>query len=248
MPASLLPLDTYNIRARLAPVLLVTIPLGLAGATWIGPEKIEVILTGASITLVLSILCAQLGRDAGKRKQQALFARWGGTPTTRTLAYRTTDLNPLTLARYHEQLRSLRPELPLPKNKEAENKDWKTAEMAYNSAVDFLREATREKERFPLIAEENMNYGYRRNLWAMKPTGITSTTIGLLICAAKPVTAYQHGIDPITIITTAICLLLLILWITRFTPEWVHTAGNEYAKNLLAALDKITNQQTPTTP
>lgn len=242
MPGSFLQLDTYNIRARLAPALLVTIPLGLACASWFGSDNgISGALAGASMTLVLAILGAQLGRDAGKRKQQQLFAAWKGAPTTQALAYRTSDLNPHTLARCHEQLRILRPELPLPKSKEAENSDWPTAETAYNSAIDFLREATRDKEKFPLIAEENMNYGYRRNLWAMKPIGITMSVVGLVACALRTVLIYKctGGIDPTSIIAALICLSLITLWIMRFTSDWVQIAGKEYARQLLAACEKL---------
>jgi hypothetical protein len=162
-------------------------------------------------------------------------------PTTRTLAYQTTTLNPYTLARYHQQLCTLRPDLPLPLSKEAEIADWPTAAAAYNSAVDFLREATRDKEQFPLVAEENMNYGYRRNLWAMKPVGITSSIIGFVACAIKTGSMYYSSAskDPTPMIATIVCVLLVTLWITRFTPDWVQTAGNEYAKQLLAACDKL---------
>jgi hypothetical protein len=71
MPEPFFSLDPYNVRARLAPVLLVTIPFGLSCTAWFGAEKqLAGVLTGATITLVLTILGAQLGRDAGKRKQQ----------------------------------------------------------------------------------------------------------------------------------------------------------------------------------
>ena len=43
-----------------------------------------------------------------------------------------------------------------------------------------LREATRDTSRFPLVFAENANYGFRRNLWGLRPIG-TGVAVVLLL-------------------------------------------------------------------
>jgi hypothetical protein len=138
--------DTYNLRARVAPSIIVVLPLMLAIASWWpGEAKWPGVLTGLGVSLALGTLLSQLGRDLGKERQADLFKKWGGTPTTQLLSHRSSTLNPHTLARYHEALRQLRPDLALPRSKEAEIADPSTADAAYASCTDSLRELARDK-------------------------------------------------------------------------------------------------------
>jgi len=46
-----------------------------------------------------------------------------------------------------------------------ERSEPESADHVYDSSTAFLLEKTRDKKAFPLIFEENCNYGFRRNLW-----------------------------------------------------------------------------------
>ncbi len=101
-------LDQYTVRARLLPALLVALPAGVATLAWFpdgilgwGPVWGLVAWSGGTLLL------AQLGRDAGKRKEPRLFELWGGKPTTRMLRH-AGGANLVTLRRRHGKLASWR--------------------------------------------------------------------------------------------------------------------------------------------
>lgn len=48
----------------------------------------------------------------------------------------------------------------------------------------FLREQTRDPKMFPIVYEENVNYGFRRNLLGLKPTGAAIAVVGSLAAIA----------------------------------------------------------------
>lgn len=234
--------DTYNLRARLAPCIVVFLPVMLAVASWWpGEAKWPGVLVGVGFSLALGTLLSQLGRDIGQAKQKKLFESWGGTPTTQLLSHSTSTLNPLTLKRYHEVLRLVRPELPIPRSKEHEETDKTGAAAAYSSCTDYLRELSRDKQKYPLVFEENVNFGFRRNLWGMKPTGVALAAIATAVCSYRAAMQFQatETVEPVTAISTVASLMLLVLWCLRIRPSWVRSAAFAYAERLLGICDTI---------
>lgn len=240
------PLDGYSLKARYLPALIVVLPLWLAFAVWFPPDKQFVgVFASAGFTIVFSMLLAQLGRDAGKARQKSLFSKWGGPPTTRALSYRSKVLNRMTLVRCHTALRALIPGLQLPADEGEERKDWKAARQSYESAADFLREATRDKAAYRLVYAENVSYGFRRNLWGMKPGGILTSVIAVVavvIHAAKRHLAREplSGLDAASVL---LAVTLLTLWCLRFKRNWVRTAADEYSSRLVASAEVLSQKK-----
>jgi hypothetical protein len=235
-------IDRYTLTARFAPAVLVTLPLGLAFATWFPPEKhLPAALTAVGGTIALAVLLGQLGRDQGKKKQPELFRDWGGPPTSRMLSHRHSSFNPLTLGRYHERLKTLIPGLQLPASKDEEQADPAKANLAYESAGDYLREATRDRDKFRMVMAENINYGFRRNLWAMKSAGIVACLIALVIVGIRAGETYFHRgeVEALTTASLLFSCVLLVLWLVRVTRSWVRIAADEYSRQLLSACDKL---------
>jgi hypothetical protein len=233
-------LDGYSLKARYLPALVVVLPAWLAFAAWSPPDKQFLgVFASAGVTVVLSTLLGQLGRDAGKARQKELFKEWGGAPTVRALSYRSGVVNHVTLARCHQALMALIPGLQLPADKYEEKANWAAAKRQYVSASDYLREATRDKVKFRLVYAENVNYGFRRNLWGMKWCGVAIAALGALAVGFH---AYRHyfedkivsGIDAAALILS---VTLLTLWLVRFTKAWVRTAADEYSSRIVAAAE-----------
>lgn len=234
-------LNPYARRARLAPVLIVMLPVGLAVASWVPVEPAKWgSLLGLAAACGLTMFFSQLGRDQGKAKEAALFESWGGKPTTRFLSHANSPLNAQTLERYHKRLRKLRRDFKLP-TAEEEASDPTAAKTLYASCVDYLLERTRDTKAFPLVFSENVNYGFRRNLWGMKRVGLCIAVLAALACVARTgLNWWRHEpVHEVSLIAAGICVCLGLLWTIRITPDWVRLAGDAYAQRLLAALEKL---------
>jgi hypothetical protein len=232
--------DTYVRRARLQPAMLVALPLALAVFAWScsGLARWGV-LWSVFVWCGGTALMAQVARDRGRLKEPGLYRSWGGKPTTRLLRHRDA-LNRVVLSRRHKRLQLLVTGVRIP-SAEAEEADQEGADQVYDACTAFLLEKTRSKEHFPLVFEENCSYGFRRNLWGMKPLGLLTSTLGLVAVLVPVVVSLRAGTVPalIVFVCGGFCLLLLVGWLTWFTPEWVRIAAEAYAERLLAACENL---------
>lgn len=236
-----LPLDAYSFRARFLPALLVLAPATAAIAAWVPLASPAWKMLGSVGALAAAaVLLSHLARDLGREKQDRLFAAWGGPPTTRFLRHRDPGLNPATRERYHKKLATLIPEITLPSAR-SERVKPDAADVVYASCADWLRERTRDRQRFHLLFEENVWYGFRRNLWAMKPAGMTLAILGLLAGAGHLLWEILSSSSPSveSVATVVVSAPLLACWLLRIRPGWVANAADTYARSLLAACEQF---------
>src|SRR5205085_10566886 len=106
-------LDIYVLQARLVPMFVLLLPVALTAMAWL-PRGVADYVWGILGTLGAVMLLAELGRDMGKRREQALFQIWGGGPATLVLSHQYSWLDRHTLERYHSKLRQLLPPLRVP--------------------------------------------------------------------------------------------------------------------------------------
>lgn len=227
----------YTIYARAFPIYITIIPIVLVLVP-ILPEGFDWKLGGVSaiVLLPLSYLCKQIGGDAGKQREQSLWKKWGGPPTTRFLRHDNSEFNSNTRDRIHTKLRSL--ELHVPTQDEQYQKPH-DADNLYESCVDELRRRTRDDERFPLVFQEVRDYGFRRNIFALKPYGLTLTVLSFLVCLIIAYHDWKAGKQSgSAIIPCFINLGLILVWLLKFTEKAVKLTADRYARFLLeAALD-----------
>lgn len=234
-------LDEYTRNARLKPAFLVVLPIALTIAVLgFKQSATEGTLLGLASSLGFTLLISQIVRDIGNSKQTWLFQKWGGKPTTVMLRHSDTQLNSHTRTRYHARLCALIPDMHLP-NPEQEKNNPEHSDNRYASCVDYLLSRTRDKERFQLLFQENINYGFRRNLWAMRPIGIVTCIIGLLALALMTRMEVRSGTVPWFANLTAISMIALLLswWLLRITPNWVRHVADAYAARLLSTIDDL---------
>lgn len=235
-------LDAYNRRARLGPMLFVLLPVGLLAVAWIPVGSLTVVASAVPVALVLlvaAVFLAQLGRDQGKRKQADLFMSWGGSPTTQLLRHRGQP-NPDELKRLHRRIEAIL-DTRLP-TVEQETTDPGAADARYDAAVARLRQLTRDHAKFPLVFEENVNYGVRRNLWGMKPAGLALSLLAIVGTAAPGAYLFTQGAS-VPVLRLTVCavaaLVLVVFWAARFTPSWVRVAADAYAEQLLLSIERL---------
>ena len=228
-------MDEYERKARLYPALLLIAPI--VGTVFV-LLSIEMAI-GATI-LVSSggaYLLTQLARDKGKEKEPELFKEWGGMPSIAVFRHTDNQLDKITKAKHHEQLTHLVAGTTA-QTIEQEKADPSSADEIYTAWSNYLRTNTRG-EKFPLVRKELMNYGYRRNVYGMRPIGILVSLISLVTCAIRLYFVYRSTsqYDEALILAGAFSLVFSVLWIFQFTANWVRIPAVEYAKRLAESVE-----------
>ena len=232
--------DIYTRKARQKPALLTILPIGLAVLSWkpdgiIGWNMIWVLIVISGGILLLS----EVGRDLGKRKEKYLYEIWDGMPSVRMLRHRSVG-NKNLLQHRHNALEKLIVDLKLP-SIEKELLDTKMADSLYEYCSNYLKDNTRDKNIFPLIFNELCSYGFRRNLWGLKPLGVALSIIGLVAVLVIIVINFKNEIiiQPIVIISAMINFTLIFMWFFWFNTNWVKIAADAYAERLLDASERL---------
>lgn len=233
--------DAYSIKARLFPAFILLLPIAFAVIAWAPETKWPMFsVFGLGVTAALSFFITELVRDQGKAKEPALWTLWGGAPTTQLLRHRNASANPNLREKWHEQLAKMIGK-PLP-NAASEAKAPEKADQAYEAAIFELRERGRAKELGSLTLKENISYGFRRNLWAMKPAGLAISLLATFTAASALWFKIQQeqvsdlGISPGAL---AANVVLLVWWLLRIKTSWVRPIAFAYAERLLGTLSHV---------
>ncbi len=234
-------LDVYSRRTRLAPAALVAAPaIVLAGGSLAALEQDGAIL-GFLLAAAMLVLCG-LVRGRGRDVEPGLWRQWGGPPTTRRLRW-SGPTSEHSQQRRHILLEGILGE-PLPSCAEEET-DPKGADRRYETAVAALRDLTRKREDFPLVAEENTDYGLRRNTFGLKPLGLAiALATGLAAVSLAVIDSAPGHFLPIA----AVSAVALIAWLVVVRPGWVRAAADRYAERLLETCESLHRRSTENRP
>jgi hypothetical protein len=239
--------DKYAWQARRLPALLTLLPLALCFVAWV-PKAEDAVkpLIGIVVGAGVLVLLVQFARDAGKAAEQKLFAAWGGMPSTVMLRHADRRIDSVTKTRYHAALGQLVPGIQMP-SPEDEQADPAAADTVYQSCGTYLRSKTRDETKFPLLLAENMTYGFRRNLYGLKPWGIFLALIGAGGCIGKLIVEHQQKapFSPLSVLCLAGCLVLFLIWVLAINPAWVRQAAEAYALRLLETIDQLAASLNP---
>lgn len=240
--------DPYDRNARLYPALLALLPLVVMLVTLYAPS----VSTFANIGgIVFSLgglfMMMNISREMGKRLEPKIFETWGGKPTTILLRHRDNRLDRVTKHRYHKFLSS-KIAAKLPDSMQESSKP-DLADEFYESATHWLLGKTRDKQKFKLLFNENITYGFRRNALGMKPIGlVTSGVCTLWVLISHDVIQTTGPILNLAVFTTlplpaisslAVSTSMLLAWFLFFTKTSLQTAALTYATTLLRACDEL---------
>lgn len=231
-------LDKYTVYARVFPAAITLFPLIAPMYYAIHLLGFKGLLTASAAMLAFTFLLTQFSRDRGKRKESALYQSFGGKPTSRILLRSDGTLSEQTKKRYHDFLASsISGYKRIPKKQELADPD--AAMAKYDEATTWLKANMRGSKLHSLLLEENINYGFRRNLWALKPIGIFLSV--LINCAI--ITAYYLKAIPEPLFVHACALLLVssvltVFWLCMIRASWVEVPAVAYAKTLLEFCDQ----------
>ena len=231
--------DRYTFQARLLPVFITLLPIS-AFVIAVFPNELTLLgaVVGAAISMGLPALLSSIGRDSGKNKEPQLFAAWNGTPSNLMLSYQHSTFDKHSLERYRTKIASLMgTTLPSLEN---EIKNYVEAIEKYQACTNFLREHTRDTNKFSLLFAENINYGFRRNLWGLKSIGVT---VAVIFSIASSLVLYHdittHSPHMVSSIATTFNISLLSIWLFIINPDWVRVPAQAYAERLITSCENI---------
>jgi hypothetical protein len=228
--------DQYSFRARLQPALLTLLPAAIAIFAWTGPGvKWQSALWTLFGTAGGTYFLAVLARNLGKKLEPGLWQSWGGAPTTQFLRH-TGSANPVMRERWHKNLSKLLGK-PFPTASE-ESANPMAADDIYSAAVKLQISKTRDTKKYHLLFKENIQYGFCRNLFAMKSTGMVIATLSLIFSISTAIWFIHIG-DPKIMpwICSAAISMFLYWWITVVNPAWVRQSANAYAERLFESVE-----------
>ncbi len=239
-------LDEYERRARLAPGLLALLPVAVS-AVVLGYQEIRIAssLVGLLVGVGGPVVLAGLVRERGLKAQKLLFSDWDGSPTTKMLRLRNGEQEAgRVLDRRRQQLEQLTGvELP---NVKAEASDPVASDAEYGHAVQELKSQTYDKSSYPLVFAENRDYGFARNLFALRGVGISVAILGLAVNGIAMWIAATGNDAPFARLETgigaAICAALAVFWWVIPTEKSVRVSAERYAKQLFAALPGLASK------
>jgi hypothetical protein len=232
-------LDRYERQARLKPALLALLPALVTVAVW--QPGVWTALSGLASLLVgcgLTFMMAKVARYRGRIVERELITRHGGRMTEAFLRHRDASISATTKARYHAFLVNRGFHMPTPVEEMAALHD---ADGHYRAGVDWLLEATRDEKVYPLVKDELIDYGFRRNLLGLKPVGILIAAVVLLIHLWLAATHFD-GDETRFWTATAVAVAMagvLSAWTLVVRMPFVEDASHSYATRLLAACDVI---------
>jgi hypothetical protein len=149
-------LDAYTLRARVYPALIGMTPVIALAAVVVPWHHLGWWYGGVAVGVgVLFCAFADLARRLGKNVERSLFEETNGRPAMTLLRHRDTEFDAKTKDRYRNMLAERLGEPAPTQGDEEKDGNW-------------LRERTRDLVKFKILKEENMTYGFRRNLYGLK--------------------------------------------------------------------------------
>ena len=245
-------LDPYNRKARFQPVVLGLLPILVSSVLLI--PGFQAVWTDAAWLLICGggpAFLTQLGRSRGKTLEPVLYRLWGGKPSVAMLRHRDGRLATSTKARYRDFLERTVPELRLA-SPAHERLFPERADDGYEGATSWLLTQTRDHQKFALLFQENVNYGFRRNIWGLKPFALTSAllTVAMVLGLKSDVWFSGHDgvlstVDVADWVAIAVAVAHIFVFTFLIRRDWVRTAADAYALQLLASCDMLESRKQP---
>jgi hypothetical protein len=236
-------LDSYERRARLTPGLLAVVPIALTVIV-LGLRENPVVATCAGLLSAVGgpFVLANIVRDRGMALQAKIFRSWGGPPTRRFLQTYNTEHSAAERTAWRRDVESASGTTLPTADDERLNADH--AAGTYDAAISRVRTKTRDKKQFGLVFEENRNYGYWRNLRAMRAFGIVIATLCLLVVGTAASIAARSDLLADTSRSTFVLGALLDIgalafWLIVPSEAAVKRASERYAERLLESAAAI---------
>lgn len=173
--------DLYSLKARIFPAIIAAAPAFAAAAllvSWDNFELSQVVVSGC--VMVLTYAIGDAARARGRAIEGKLHADRGGLPSITMLRRADETINGGSKDRYRHFL-GVKLGIAAP-TIEQENSDQIAADSFYAQCGNWLRENTRDSQKFHILLSENITYGFRRNLLGVKALSLCLNILVVALC------------------------------------------------------------------
>jgi hypothetical protein len=233
--------DAYSLRARLFPALLASAVALVAIGVLVPWHRLSIAHAVGTVAVpIILFAMADIARRIGKRREPHLYKKWGGTPTTVMMRHADTTLDAATKAAYvgfvAGKLNATAP------SAEQEAASTDAADAFYARCAGWLRENTRDTKKFSILFNENVTYGFRRNLFALKWPALAIDAIIFIAAAgyalyARPDVESDLALKLFILIGVSALHAAYIAFVS--TENSVREAAVTYARQLLLSCETI---------
>lgn len=228
-------MDDYFLRARVYPGLIVILPFGLFIELLLPTIQLRVI-TPLVISAGGAFLLGNISRSAGKKLETRLITRWGGLPTTRMLRYKAREENHILFDRRRLAIERVTG-ISLPSQQDETAGAQSSSDDYYKAAVRVLITKVRDKkDDYPRVHDENVSYGFRRNLLGLKPQAITILAVSFI---GDIFTYHLRGASSTVDASALLNVSMLFFWLFYARIRWVEQASVSYAERLFECLEQL---------
>ena len=227
-------MDRYDRSARLNPALILLLPAFLFvfvwfPAVWTQFGAIAAFVVACGVLYALTRYVRRLGHGVERK----LGARIGRLHTAELLSLVDDRLSASMKAKCRSYIEA-HSGLTLP-SIEQEESDPKSAKEERLVAVKWLLEHTRPTAADTLLLDENIAYGFARNLLGLKPYGLV---ISGIVCLASAWLLLGTPSGSIAfLLGSVLCgvlFLVLVFWLLMVTEKSVEKASQVYAEKILS--------------
>jgi hypothetical protein len=239
--------DAYSLRARLFPAIIGGAPALAALALLISWSTFSLSTTIATLGLLVIVFAmADLARRRGTKVQPRIFAMHGGTAAP--LRRNDDTFSEERKAAYRAFLaRKLGRAAPTAAEEAA---DPAKADAFYEAGRAWLRESTRDTKKFAVLFNENVTYGFRRNLLGVKWPGVGLNVAVVVICAGLLAGRWPISIADDFSIRVLIVLAVAVIHAAYmlFGVTWVAAvaASKAYGRQLILSIETFLSAGGPT--
>ncbi|OPY48443.1 MAG: hypothetical protein A4E48_02746 [Methanosaeta sp. PtaU1.Bin060] len=224
-------LDQYEIRARISPSVVVSLPLAVTlfiGAYEVSNSLTDTVLGAGVIYTILIYGISIFIRGFGHKIEQALWKSWGGPSSVRVMRWSDSLFGDEQKLQFHDAVRD-KCSIVL-STRDEEKRSPKDADWKISQAFLQVRAILRRCDKEGLWSKHNAEYGFQRNLLGSRVIWLLFSILGSIGCW----TSWTYEKANIWILGLAINLLWAIASIIcgwYLLPKFIRFSADRYAES-----------------
>lgn len=239
--------DAYSLRARLFPAIIAAAPALAALALLISWKSFELSNVIATISVfVLLFAVADFSRARGRKIEIELYSEYGGLPSI-TMFRRNDSTIAQGLKDRYRTLLAAKLGTASP-SADQELASQHNADSFYEQCGVWLRQNTRDTKKFPILFNENITYGFRRNLLGVKWLALVLNVVVVAICGVmlwRTSWALDSDLGKRTVVVLIVAAAHAIYMLLGVRKAVVWDASRAYGRELILSCEAFFVSRSP---